>query len=128
MSHTDRTGERPEVWLGEILDQQLLDRDRRHMGMVDGLVLEVAEGRPPRVTWILVGGVTLGRRLSPPISRLVVALARRWGGQRGKPWRIPWSAVREVEVDITVDLDARGTPALYWEELVGRLVRKVPGS
>jgi hypothetical protein len=128
VSRTARTGEPPEFWLGEILDQQLLDRDQRRMGMVDGLVLELAEGRPPRVTWILVGGVTLGRRLSAPISRLVVGLACRWGGQRGKPWRIPWSAVREVGVDITVDLDARGTPALYWEELLRRFVRRLPGS
>ena len=119
---------RDDFWLAEILDQQLLDRDRRHMGMVDGLLLEMRDGRPPRVTHILVGGETLGRRLSRPIGWIVVAFARRWGAQRGKPYRIPWSAVRDIGVDVTVDLDARETPAFHWEHLVGRFVRRVPGS
>ena len=79
------------------------------MGMVDGLALEVVDGGPPKVTHILVGGVTLARR-------------------RGEPYRIPWSAVRDVGVSITVDLDARGTPALYWEDRIGRFVRRVPGT
>lgn len=119
---------RTDCWLGEILDQQLLDRDRRCMGMVDGVALELREGRPPRVTHLLVGGEVLGRRLSRPIGPLVVWIARRWGVLRNGPYRIPWSLVRDVGVDITVDLDARETPLLQWEERVRRLVRKLPGS
>ena len=93
------------------------------MGMVDGLVLEVREGRPPKVTHILVGGVTLGRRLSQPIRWLALWFARRYGVRGGEPYRIPWSAVRDVGVSITLDLDAHDTPVLYWEDRAGRLVR-----
>jgi hypothetical protein len=121
-------GRRPDCWLGEILDQQLLDREERPMGMVDGLALEVRDRRPPKVTHILVGGVTLARRLSPPIRWLVLWFARRYGVRRGEPYRIPWSAVRDVGVNITVDLDARDTPALYWEDRIGRFVRRLPGA
>lgn len=121
-------GRPPDVWLGEILDQQLLDREERPMGMVDGLVLAARDRRPPKVTHILVGGVTLARRLSPPIRGLVLWFARRYGVRRGEPYRIPWSAVRDVGVSITVDLDARETPALYWEDRVGQLVRRLPGA
>jgi hypothetical protein len=121
-------GRRPDFWLGEILDQQLFDREERPMGMVDGLVLAVRDGRPPKVTHLLTGGVTLARRLSPPIRGLVLWFARRYGVRRGEPYRIPWSAVRDVGVSITVDLDARETPALYWEDRVGRFVRRLPGA
>ena len=121
-------GRRPDFWLGEILDQQLLDREERPMGMVDGLVLAVRDRRPPKVTHLLTGGVTLARRLSPPIRGLVLWFARRYGVRRGEPYRIPWSAVRDVGVNITVDLDARETPALYWEDRVGRFVRRLPGA
>jgi hypothetical protein len=124
----DHAGRRPDSWLGGILDQQLVDRGKRPMGMVDGLVIEMRDHGPPRVTHLLVGGVTLARRLSPPVRWLLLWFTRRYGVRRGEPYRIPWSAVRDVGVDITVDLDARGTPALYWEERVGRFVRRLPGA
>jgi sporulation protein YlmC with PRC-barrel domain len=120
-------GRRPEYWLGEILDQQLLDRQERPIGMVDGLVLEVRDGRPPRITHLIVGGLTLARRLSPPVRGLLLWFARRYGVRRGEPYRIPWSAVRDIGVSVTVDLDARDTPLLYWEERVGRFVKRLPG-
>jgi hypothetical protein len=119
---------RSDLWLGEILDQQLLDRHERPMGMVDGLILQVRDGRPPKVSHLLAGGVTLARRLSPPIRWLVLWFARRYGVRRGEPYRIPWSAVRDVGVSVAVDLDARDTPVLYWEDRVGRFVKRLPGA
>jgi hypothetical protein len=119
---------RPDFWLGEVLDQQLLDREERPMGMVDGLVLAVRDRRPPKVTDLLTGGVTLARRLSPPVRGLVLWFARRYGVRRGEAYRIPWSAVRDVGVSITVDLDARDTPVLYWEDRVARIVKRLPGA
>ena len=120
--------DKPDFWLGEILDPQLLDREERPMGMVDGLVLDVRDVGPPKVTHILVGGVTLANRLSRPIRGLALWLARRYGVRGGEPYRIPWSAVRDVGVSITVDLDPRETPVLYWEDRAGRLIRRVPGA
>ena len=96
------------------------------MGMVDGLALEVRDARPPKVTHLLVGGVALARRLSPPIRWLVLWFARRYGVRHGQPYRIPWSAVRDLGVSITVDLDAHDTPAHYWEDRAGRVVKRMP--
>ena len=129
MNPRPKQSPRPDFWLGEILDQQLRDRDGRPMGMVDGLVLEQREGRPPRVTHLQVGGSTLSHRLSRPLGAVLRWFARRYGAGRGDPYRIPWSAVRDVGVDLTVDLDARNTPALHWEEWARRhFVERVPGG
>ncbi|MBV9110347.1 MAG: hypothetical protein JO306_13125 [Gemmatimonadetes bacterium] len=112
----------------EVLDQQMLDFIGRPMGMVDGLVLELRDGEPPRVSHIEIGGVTLGRRLRNPFGRWLAAAAKRWGGTRGEPFRIPWEKVKFIGLDVEVDVDADKTPAYYWEHRVGNLVRKVPGS
>lgn len=116
-----------EIYLDHVMDQQLCDRAGRRMGKVDGLVLALAEGEAPRVTHIAVGGDTLGRRLRGPVGRLVTWAARRWGARRGAPYLIPWSAVRKVDIDVEVDVDAEGTPALHWEDrLRERIVSRVP--
>lgn len=115
--------------LAGVLDQQLLDRERRPMGMVDGLTIEVREGEPPRVADILVGGTTLGERLAGPVGWALRAAARRWGARQGAPTRIPWSAVRDVGVDVEVDVDARQTSTLHWEDWMRRhLIGRIPGA
>jgi len=114
--------------VGEVLDQQLRDFIGRPMGNVDGLVLELAEGGAPRVSHLQTGGVTLARRLRPPLGGWLAAAARRWGGTHGEPFRIPWERVKAVGLDVEVDLDADATPAWHWEHRLGRLVARIPGS
>ncbi len=88
----------------DVLDSQMLDRNRHRMGKVDGIVLELRDGAPPRVVYLEAGAPTLARRLSQSLGRLADALARRWGGTHTQPYRIPWGLVRGVELDVTVDL------------------------
>jgi hypothetical protein len=114
--------------VGQVLDQQLRDFINRPMGNVDGLVLELREGEPPRVSHIEAGGVTLARRLRGPLGGWLAAAARRWGGTRGEPFRIPWSRVKQVGLDVEVDLDADATPALYWEHRLSRAISRIPGA
>lgn len=114
--------------VAEILDQQLMDFIRRPMGSVDGLVLELREGEPPRVSHIETGGVTLARRLHGPLGRWLASAARRWGATRGEPFRIPWSRVKKVGIDVEVDLDADATPAWHWEHRLARAVSRIPGG
>jgi sporulation protein YlmC with PRC-barrel domain len=114
--------------VGEVLDQQLVDFIGRPMGNVDGLVLELGEDEPPRVSHLQTGGVTLARRLHAPLGGWLAAAARRWGGTRGEPFRIPWERVKRVGIDVEVDLDADATPVWHWEHRLGRLVARVPGS
>ena len=114
--------------VGDVLDQQIVDSIWRPMGMVDGIVLELREDGPPRVSHIEVGGVTLARRLHDPLGRWLAAAARRWGGTRGQPFRIPIAKVKAIALDVEVDIDADTTPAYHWEHRLGSVVRRIPGS
>jgi hypothetical protein len=114
--------------VNEVLDQRLVDFIGRPMGCVDGLVLELRDGEPPRVTHIETGGITLSRRLREPLGRWLAAAARRWGATRGEPFRIPWGRVKHIGLDVEVDVDADGTPAWHWEHRLGRIVQKIPGG
>src|SRR5919108_461534 len=59
----------------DVLDSQLMDREGRPCGKVDGIVLVVGEhGTPPRVVALEVGALTLARRLHPRLARWLM----RW--------------------------------------------------
>ena len=70
----------------DVLDKQLVDRQQRKMGKVDGLIVELRDGQPPRLAYITVGGTTLARRLHPRLAQWLAMLARRWGIGRGEPF------------------------------------------
>ncbi len=107
----------------DILDKQILDRDGRRMGKVDGIVLEERDGLLS-VAWLELGGGALARRLHPRLAGLVQALSRAVGVTDGEPFRIPWSRVLRHDVDVHVDVTADETPAYAWERLLrGVMVR-----
>ena len=107
-----------------VLDQEVIDRHDHAMGKVDGLVLEVRPGEPARVTHIVVGGTTLLWRIHRGLARWV---ERRRG--KGRPAIIPWNRVLRVGVDVKVDVDAAGSPALHWERWVrDHLIGRIPGA
>ena len=113
----------------DILDKQLLDRHQRKMGKVDGIIMELRDGKPPRVTYIEVGGVTLARRLHPRLAKWVAGWKRKWGIGRGESYRIPWAKVRDIGIDVEVDLEAEKTPALAWENWVSKnIIGRIPGA
>lgn len=111
----------------EILDQQLVDRTGVNIGKVDGVVLELRDGLPPRVAAVLTGGHLLARRLHPWIEAWTRLLTRGWGPRSHNPLRIPWSKVTKIGVDVRVDLDAQD--ALPWEHWVrDRIIGRIPGA
>lgn len=111
----------------EILDQQLVDRDGQYIGKVDGIVLELRDGAPPRIRAILTGGHLLARRLHPRIESLVERLTRRWGPKNDSPARIAWSKVIKIGVDVKVDEEA--DRFMSWEHWVrDRIIRRIPGA
>lgn len=113
----------------DVLDNQLVDRNQRKMGKVDGIVAELRDGQPPRLAYIEVGMPTLARRLHPQCQRLVTAVQSRWGAKRGESFRIPWSKVRDVGIDVEVDVEAEETPALAYEHwLRDNIIRRIPGA
>jgi sporulation protein YlmC with PRC-barrel domain len=116
------------VQLGrEVLDQQLVDRSHINMGKVDGVVLELREGAPPRVSAILTGGHLLARRLHPRIESWARWLTRRWGPGNLEPMRIPWEKVRKIGVDVKVDVAAdQGMPWEHWVR--DHILCHIPGA
>jgi sporulation protein YlmC with PRC-barrel domain len=111
----------------QVLDQQLVDRNELKIGKVDGVVLQLRAGAPPRVAAILTGGHLLAHRLHPLIERWARRLTRRWGPRHHGPIRIPWSKVMKIGVDVKVDIAA--DEVMPWEHWVrDHIVRRIPGA
>jgi sporulation protein YlmC with PRC-barrel domain len=111
----------------QILDQQLVDRNGINMGKVDGVVLELREGRPPRVSAVLTGGHVLARRLHPKFESWARWVTRHWGPGHLEPMRIPWERVKKIGVDVKVDVAAEeGMPWEHWVR--DHIVRHLPGA
>ena len=112
----------------DVLDKQLLGNDEERMGKVDGIVLSLRDGRPPRVAFLETGASVLARRVSRRLAETIEALERRWGIRQG-PMRIPWERVRTTGTDVGVDVDARNSSAFAWERFLReRVVEKIPGA
>ena len=113
----------------DVLDKQVVDEAETKMGRVDGLVLELRDGEPPRVEAIEMGFVVLARRLHPRVEGWLQWL-RRWSVRKTARYRVPWSKVKDVTpYHIQLDLKAAETPAFDWEKwLRDHVVAKVPGE
>jgi sporulation protein YlmC with PRC-barrel domain len=115
--------------LGFILDQQVVDRKGEQMGKVDGIMVQLREGKPPRVSHLVIGGGTAARRLHPRWAGWLLRWRRRWGPKDDAALSVPWSKVRKVGIDVEVDVDAERTPALAWEHWVrDRIIGRIPGA
>ena len=114
----------------DILDKQVVDRHETKMGKVDGIVAELREGAPPRIAFIEIGSVALARRLGPRLGRLVSRLSARLGGEAHRePYRIEWHRLRDIGVDIELDLEVHETTIFDWQDwLRDHVVGKIPGA
>src|SRR5678815_1715179 len=95
----------------DCLDKRIDDRSKRRMGRVDGIVLELEPGRPPRVAYVELGVKTLMNRLS---LRLGGVIARYMESRHIKsaPYRIAWGKLRVGLNHVEADVEAEKTPAL----------------
>lgn len=112
----------------DILDNRVIDRGGTPIGRVDGIVLRVLGDMAPEVTAIELGGLTPVRRLRPPFRWIAGWFVRRWGMLRGQAWRIPWSDIQQVGIDVVVSTDVRDTPLHAWEHRARRIVGRIPGA
>jgi sporulation protein YlmC with PRC-barrel domain len=112
-----------------LLDQQVLDRNGEQMGKVDGVIVELRQGRPPRIANLVIGGGTAVRRLHPGFAAWMLRWRRRWGPEGDQPLEVPWSKVRKIGVVVKVDVEAEHTAALAWEHWVRRhIIGRIPGA
>lgn len=112
----------------DCLDKRVDDRAKRRMGRVDGIVLEIEPGRPPRVAYIELGVKTLmdrlSRRLGNAISKLMKSRHIEFA-----PYRIPWGKIRVGLNEVRADVEAEQTPALEWELwLRKKVIGRIPGA
>ena len=110
----------------ELLDNQLVDRDKLNLGKIDGIALHVAQGKQPRVTHLESGALVLARRLGPRWERVVAFFTRHFGVRKDPVFRVPWSKVTRTGIDIYIDIDGVKSDAFAWEHwlddhLIGRL-------
>ena len=113
----------------DVLDNQLVDRQGHKIGKVDGIVIELEAGTPPRLAYLEVGAPTLAHRLHPRLGACVSAIAQHWGINQGAPFRIPWRKVQRVGIDVTVDIALEETPAFAEEQwLRDQIIRRIPGA
>jgi sporulation protein YlmC with PRC-barrel domain len=112
----------------DVLDQQVIDKHGRKSGKVDGIAIEIREGKPPRVAYLEMGTGVLARRLSPRLERWL----QRWrerSGRKPTPFQVPWSKVKKVHLTVDVDVDAakeRGYQVERW--LAEHVIGPIPGS
>lgn len=111
-----------------LLDKRVVDRNGRAMGRVDGIALEQRSGQPPRVSALLIGPSALGHRLSPSLGRWIEAVERALGIAEGRPARIAFRQVLNIEPDVTVDLDAGGTSVAVVERKLRGWIVALTGS
>jgi len=103
----------------DLLDSEVVDRHKRDIGRVDGIVAELRPDGPPIVRWIELGGRTKLRRISRFLARWV----------RRAPCRIAWKDIRAMGRTIEVDIDAADLSALHWERwLRDRIIARIPGG
>jgi sporulation protein YlmC with PRC-barrel domain len=117
------------MWLiRDVLDKQVLARDRVKIGKVDGIVVELEDNAAPRVAFIEMGAVALARRLGRWPGATASATAQLLGGNQSKgPHRIPWDHVRNIGLNIEVDVAAR--PFFAWQRwLRDHIIGRIPGA
>ena len=112
----------------DCLDKQLDDRNQRRMGRVDGIILEIEPGRPPRVAYIEVGVKTLMDRISIRLGKLTARLLKSRNIDP-EPYRIPWGKLHVGLNNVVADVEAEKTPALEWELwLRKKVIGRIPGA
>ena len=113
----------------EVLDKLLVNRDHCPMGRVDGIIVEMREGRPPLLTHIETGPATSARRVSRRLAKRVSAFVRNRGPRRDASFRVPWSRIRRAGVEVEVEMDAQETPAVAWEQWIrDHVIGRIPGA
>ena len=112
----------------DLLDKNVVDRNGREMGRVDGVLLEQQAGQPPCVAAILIGPAALAYRLHPGLERAVHALERRFGIDRDEPARIDFADVDDIGRNVRLRLTIGDTAVAAIEQRLRGWLSKLPGS
>ena len=112
----------------DVLDKQIVDRNGREMGRVDGIVLDVRGSEPPLLSQVLIGASVLGARVNVGLGRWVHGLEHGLGLGDERPIAIDFAHVDEVGEKVKLDLAVGETGADTFEQRVRSWIIKIPGS
>ena len=112
----------------DVLDKALVDRNGRELGRVDRLVLQSRDGAPPRVVALELGPAVLASRVGPFVGRCVAALEHAFGVDEGRPVRIAFRDVVDINQHVKVDVAFGETAAATIEQRLRRWVGSLPRS
>jgi sporulation protein YlmC with PRC-barrel domain len=115
--------------IAEVLDKQLVDRAGENAGRVDGIVLVLRQGKPPVVADFVVSPITLFARLNERFAAWYAKVDRRFGPERGKPFRIPRTRVTRYGTTLELDFDVEQSPINALEDYLRvHVVERLPGA
>lgn len=112
----------------DLLDKDVIDRNGRAMGRVDGIVIELRDGAPPRVAAIEIGPAVLAHRVLPMLGRWVAALELAFGVAEGRPLRIPFADILRIADHVKVDRAFGETSGATVERKLRAIIGRIPGA
>lgn len=113
----------------DVLDKQIHDPQDCKIGKVDGIVIALRKGRPPRIIALELGVATLARRIHRGLGDWIARMERRRGMTKNEVVRIRFEHVVTTGIDVTVNVEAKRTGALKWEDwLKDHVIGHIPGS
>jgi hypothetical protein len=113
----------------DVLDAQLVDRHCENIGRCDTLLLELRDGKPPRVATVLIGGQVRDER----IGRWMAGLSRLLHGGKREAGagvsRIPFSAMRSLGATLEMDVLRNELPSEHVEQWLSKhVICRIPGA
>jgi hypothetical protein len=113
----------------DVLDAQLVDRNGENIGRCDTLLLELRDGKPPRVATILIGGQVRDERIGKWMTRLSRLFHGRGRGADQGVSRIPFTAMRSLGDTIAMDVVREELPSEHVEQwLAKHIICRIPGA
>lgn len=113
----------------DVLDKKLIDKDNCLMGRADGIVIEMPQGRQPRMVRIEMGGDILAIRVARWLVRPTRWLRQHFGPRRASHVKIEWKHVKRMGRDLHLDIAADDTEALAWEHwMASHVISRIPGG
>jgi sporulation protein YlmC with PRC-barrel domain len=112
-----------------VIDTQLVDRHQQKIGRVDELLLELEEGKPPRVATIVIGGAARARRVGGWMVACHRAVHALFGEHAEHESHVPFDAVRCIADTIELDVEGSTLESMRLERwLATHVIRPIPGG
>jgi len=114
----------------EVLDQLLVDRKGHEFGRVDGIIVHLRQGKPPRLGEIEIGTFTALRRVSERLASWLQSFSERVSSIPLDSVRLPFEDIKHKDINIEVPVDAEADDRLMRGEkwLRQHVIRKLPGG